>query len=376
VLDGDVAVVAGADPNLSGRFHDGDSFAPFRPWARQLAARGIRSVRGDLLLVNGLFERPRVHPDWPRNQLSAWYEAPVDALAFNDDCVLVRVTPSRVAGAAARVETVPPMRYFEIRNSARTSASRGGKLLVSRLADSDTLVVSGSIGVRSGPLEIWVAVHDPEAYFAAAVRAAFAEEGVVLTGGERFVHAPLEGDWDLVGVHESPLDRTLQVTNKRSQNFYAETLAKFLGFKQSGSGTWENGVDAISSFLIGIGLEPQQFQLADGSGLSRADQATPRAITELLEKMYFHPYGREFLQSLPYSGEEGLSWEKRLSQPPYRGNVFAKTGTLAGVSTLSGYAKAASGRVYAFSILLNQVRGNSSAHAVQDDIVRTLIDRG
>jgi D-alanyl-D-alanine carboxypeptidase/D-alanyl-D-alanine-endopeptidase (penicillin-binding protein 4) len=166
------------------------------------------------------------------------------------------------------------------------------------------------------------------------------------------------------------------VTNKRSQNFYAESLAKLLGFKKTGSGSWEGAVTAISAFLVGIGIPAGDFRLADGSGLSRGDQATPRAVTRVLEQMYFHDYGRAFVQSLPYSGERDLVWRRRLATKPYLGNVFAKTGTLRGVSALSGYAKAVSGRVYAFSILLNQVRGNGSAHAAQDRIVRALVDRG
>ena len=84
-LTGDLAVVGGGDPNISGRFHDGDSLAIFRGWADALAARGIRRVSGDLLLVNGMFAGPRIHPDWPRDQLTSWYEAPVDALSFNDN---------------------------------------------------------------------------------------------------------------------------------------------------------------------------------------------------------------------------------------------------------------------------------------------------
>ena len=376
VLQGDVAVVGAGDPNLSGRFHDGDSFAPFRPWARELAARGVRRVEGDLYLVNGLFEEPRVHPDWPRDQLTAWYEAPVDALSFNDNCVLVRVRPAGKTGSLARAEVVPAMGHFRFRNTARTVTGRSGHLVVTREAASDTLIVSGSIGERAGPVDVWVAVYDPPSYFAAALRAAFAEEGVELPTRFRYEHAPLDGAWEIVGTHQSSLSPTLAVTNKRSQNFYAESLAKLLGFKKSGTGSWEKATDAISGFLVDLGLPATEFRVADGSGLSRGNVASPRAVTQLLAKMYFHPYGREFLQSLPYSGEEGLSWRRRLATAPYRGNVFAKTGTLNGVSTLSGYAKAQSGRVYAFSILLNQSRGSGGAHAAQDRIVRALIDRG
>lgn len=377
VLRGDVAVVGSGDPNLSGRFHDGDAFAPFRPWARQLGARGVRRVGGELVLVNGLFTEPRVHPDWPRDQLTAWYEAPIDALTFNDNCVLVRVRPGGAPGAPARVTTVPPMQYFAWRNTARTTKGSSGRLIVGREAESDTLIVSGTVGERAGPTDVWVAVHDPAAYFAAALRAAFAEEGVELPASFRYLHAPLDGDWRQVAAHTSDLPKTLAVTNKRSQNLYAENLAKLLGWTKLGAGSWEMASRAIESFLAGLGLPAAEFSVADGSGLSRGNTASARAMTALLAKMYFHPYGREFLQSLPYSGEGELaSWRRRLATPPYRGNVFAKTGTLRGVSTLSGYAKARSGRVYAFSILLNRARGNGSAHAAQDRIVRALIDQG
>lgn len=375
-LAGDLAVFGGGDPNISGRFHDGDSYAVFREFARALRQRGIARVAGDLVLVNGIFEEPRVHPDWPRDQLTTWYEAPVDALSFNDNCVLVRVRPARKAGAPAIVETVPKLDYFAIRNSARTGEGRKHRLFVTREDGSDTLVVSGSIGGGTGQVDVWVAVHDPAAYFAAAFRGALAEEGISIAGGTRLAHGAPEGAWELVAVHRSDLERTLAVTNKRSQNFYAESLAKFLAWKQSGRGSWPAAVDSISRFLVSLGVPAEAFRLADGSGLSRGNLMSARAMTTLLERMYFHAFGREFVRSLPHSGEDGLKWERRLAQPPYRENVFAKTGTINGVSTLSGYVKATSGRVYAFSILCNQVRSNASAHAAQDRILRTLIDRG
>lgn len=375
-LAGDLAVFGGGDPNLSGRFHDGDSYAVFREWAAALKARGIGRVHGDLYLVNGLFQPPNVHPDWPRDQLTSWYEAPVEALSFNDNCVLVRVWPASSAGLPARVETVPKLDYFEIRNSAMTTGTRQNRLFVGRLGDSDTIVVSGTIGIRTGPGEEWVAVHDPTAYFGASLRAALAEEGVTIDGGLVPAHGTPEGDWELVATHRSDLARTLEVTNKRSQNFYAESLAKLLGWKVRGEGSWAAGVGVVRDFLSGLGLAPETFSLVDGSGLSRGNLMSPRSMTGLLERMYFHALGRDFLRSLPFSGEPGLKWQKRLARAPYAGNVFAKTGTINGVSTLSGYAKAVSGRVYAFSILFNQVRSNSGAHAAQDRIVAALIDRG
>ena len=90
--------------------------------------------------------------------------------------------------------------------------------------------------------------------------------------------------------------------------------------------------------------------------------------------MFFHPAGREFAGTLPYSGEDRGAWRRRMATPPYRGNVLAKTGTLSGVSALSGYAKAVSGKSYAFSILCNRTTGD--ARLAQDRLVMALIDNG
>ena len=86
-------------------------------------------------------------------------------------------------------------------------------------------------------------MHDPTAYFAAALRAAFAEEGIEIARRRIApAHGPLAGEWELLATHESDLARTLEVTNKRSQNFYAESLAKLLGWKVRGEGSWSAGV--------------------------------------------------------------------------------------------------------------------------------------
>ncbi|HEV2856552.1 MAG TPA: D-alanyl-D-alanine carboxypeptidase/D-alanyl-D-alanine-endopeptidase [Thermoanaerobaculia bacterium] len=372
-LQGDLGVVGSGDPQISGREFGGDPFGAFRPWAAAMRERGIRRVTGDLYLAHGLFEPLRVHPDWPRDQLTEWYEAPVDALSFSDNCILVRVWPGR-AGEKARVETVPPVPLFRVDNTATTSAKRKGtRLYVGRL---DTLLtVKGSIDAGSGPFETWVTVPDPVLYFGSGLRAALAEEGIVVEGQLRPVPQLPGTIWERVALYRSDLVTAIRTTNKRSQNFYAESLAKTVGAQRCGQGSWAGGVRAIEEFVESIGVPRGRVHMVDGSGMSRANQATPRALTTLLRHMFFHPAAAEFAQSLPYSGEEEMrGWKRRLAAPPYRGNVLAKTGTLNGVSALSGYAKALSGKSYAFSILINKSRGD--AHGAQDRIVMALIDNG
>lgn len=378
-LLGDLAVIGGGDPNISGRHHQGDSYVVFRRWAEELKRLGVGQIVGDIYLVHGFFEDQMIHPDWPEDQLDRWYEAPVSALSFNDNCVLVKAWPGGRAGAAGKAEVLPQLAPMRVRNGTQTT-SRSSQHVVSmrRPAGGDEVSVSGSLYRHAKPVEKWMSVEDPVAYFGAALRETFRQQGIEISGelvSRRDLPAP-SAQWKTVAIHRSDLLLTMGVINKRSQNFYAESLLKNLGASQCGSGSWAASLGVVEEFLEGVGLEPDSYSMADGSGMSRNNRFTPAQITELLAYMFNRPLGRVYLNTLPHSGEPGLRWEKRLADPPYRGNVLAKTGGLTGVSTLSGYAKARSGNVYGFSILLNQIRGQSAAKASQDQILRTLIDAG
>lgn len=373
-LEGDLGVVGGGDPHLSGRDYAGDSYAVFRPWARELAARGIRRVHGDLYLDHGLFSGPQIHPGWPPEQSASWYEAPIDALAFSDDCVVVRVSPG-ANGGLAKVELVPNVPILRIENSARTGKRRRGQRLAVVRA-GDVVRVSGSTFVGAEPLDVLVTVPDPIAYFGEALKAALAEQGVEITGQIRSVDHLPGPVWEQVAVHRTDLMTALAVTNKRSQNFYAETLVKLLGARVCGQGSWERGVRAVSEFVESLGVAKGSFRMSDGSGLARDNQFSPHQVTTLLRHMFFHRWGSAYVDSLALAGENGGSLSHRLRADPYRGNVFAKTGTINGVSALSGYARAVSGRTYAFSIVHNQTRSVAESRAAQDRIVMALVDRG
>ena len=373
VLSGDLGVVGGGDPSISGRDWAGDSYAVFRQWAGALAARGVRRVAGDLYLAHGLFEERRIHPDWPAEQLDAWYEAPVGALSFNDNCILIRVRPG-AAGTSPQIETIPPVRLLRVDNRAKTVAGRSRNPVVRR--EGERLIVSGTIGTTNGPFDTWISVPDPTLYFGLSLIDALREEGIEVTGGVRPVES-LPGEvWERLAAYKSGLLAAIEVANKRSQNFYAESLVKLLAARRCGHGGWREGTVAVGEFLVSFGIPPSSFRLADGSGMSRGNQLSARQMTRLLRHMWYHPSGAEFVRSLPYGGEDNGGWRWRFAEPPYQGNVYAKTGTLADVSSLSGYARAVSGRVYAFSILLNQTRSNEEAHRQQDRIVKAIVDQG
>jgi serine-type D-Ala-D-Ala carboxypeptidase/endopeptidase (penicillin-binding protein 4) len=380
VLLGDVAVVGAGDPNISGRFHEADSFAIFKSWAEALARAEIRKIDGKLILATGLFDDAVIHPDWPQSQLDRWYQAPVAALSFNDNCVLVKVNPSK--GTAARASLEPNLPIYRLSGKVGVTNNRKQEsVMIGRPTSGDALklstyLVGGLIHRNTGQVDKWVPVVDPISYFEAGLRQAFSEKGLTIAGTTERVKT-LAGDWKKIASHRSTLQQTLEVVNKRSQNFYAESVFKLLAARATGkSGTWEAGVAVAQDFLGKIGISKGSYTLRDGSGLSHGNRFSATQMTSLLRHMYFHKASAEYIRTLPYSGEVDLKWERRLAQAPYKGNVLAKTGQLSGVITLSGFAKAKSGKVYAFSILCNSVRANWRAMAAQDAILRALVDHG
>jgi D-alanyl-D-alanine carboxypeptidase/D-alanyl-D-alanine-endopeptidase (penicillin-binding protein 4) len=371
---GDLAVRGAGDPTISGR-QDGDPYSAFRPWAAELRARGVRSVAGDLYLEHGLFDGPVTHPDWPPEQLMWWYEAPVEALSFSDNCLLLRAWGSRRPGQPGVLDMFPRVDVLDLRNKLRTGSNRGRHhWVVNRPPGSRVVDVSGDLNPLRPPLEVWLTVPDPVAYFGAALKDALRQEGIEVQGELRPVERLPGPWWELVATHRTLLVDALNVTNKRSQNFYAESLFKLLGARLCGEGTWDGGARVVSDFLTRrVGWPSDRFRIVDGSGMARGNTVTARQITALLQHMYRQRWGVEFVRSLPFSGEPEASLHKRMTAAPYRGNVFAKTGTLSGVSALSGFAKGRSGRLYAFSIIVN---GGGDGRGVQDRVVQAIVDNG
>jgi len=176
---------------------------------------------------------------------------------------------------------------------------------------------------------------------------------------------PTPPNADQIAIVRSPtLDRIVNTTDVYSDNFFAETLIKLLGARLGSGGTTSAGAAVVEQFAAAHG---SGIQAVDGSGLTRSNQASPRQVVDLLLAMREDPAGDDFIQDLALAGHEGTVDDRMHGTAAY-GRCRTKTGTLTGVSNLSGYCFNASGRVMAFSILMNGVGDLSLAHLDQDRI--------
>jgi len=168
-----------------------------------------------------------------------------------------------------------------------------------------------------------------------------------------------------VALIRSPsLDRIVDLTDVYSDNFFAETLIKLLGAEFAGAGTTAAGAGVVEAFARSNG---SSVQAVDGSGLTRSNRSSPREIVDLLLGMQADPAGEEFIQDLALAGHEGTVASRMEGTAAY-GRCRTKTGTISGVSNLSGYCFNRSGRVMAFSVLMAGVGNLSLAHLDQDRI--------
>ena len=165
-------------------------------------------------------------------------------------------------------------------------------------------------------------------------------------------------------VRSPSLDRIVNLTDVYSDNFFAETLIKLLGAEFAGAGTTAAGAGVVEAFARS---HDASVQAVDGSGLTRSNRSSPREIVDLLLGMQEDPAGEEFIQDLALAGQEGTVASRMEGTAAY-GRCRTKTGTISGVSNLSGYCFNRSGRVMAFSILMAGVGSLSLAHLDQDRI--------
>ena len=377
VFKGDLVIVGGGDPSISGRFHSGEVLYVPRQMASAVRGAGIELITGDLVMDDRFFDRVHRVPGWPKQELLWWYTAPVSALSFNDNCLRVHVSGGTQVGSAARV-IASPFPYGIFANQCTTVGTRDRAGVTFLRAANGATVVKGKI--RSGQSRSEnITVLTPPLYLGKAIREALAKQGVQVSGKTRLVreNENVGASARTIFVWNSKLTDAIRIANQRSQNFYAEQILKTLAAERGGTGTFENGTKAVLAFAESIGLARGTVTLADGCGLSPGNQATPRAVVSLLDVMYRSKLKDIFYNSLAVNGKRATTLRSRLTETAFRGRIHAKTGTIKsrGISALSGYAEAHDGATYAFSILVNGFQPGAfyRARNLENALCRALI---
>lgn len=353
-LHGNLYLRGQGDPTLR--------MADFNKLAVALAKKGIKKITGDLVGDDTWFDDIRLSPGIAQEDESYYYAASVSALNFSPNAdfdtgaIKVDAKPSRI-GCPAKVLMAPGTEFMEIDNRSQTvSKNAVNTLLIEREPGTNKIIITGNAPLGSAGAKEWITVPDPTSSALFNFKLALAKQDIRFSAAAKTAagKVPIDGRL-LVSKKSMPLKKLLIPFMKLSNNSHAEVLAKEMGKRIYGEGSWESGIRVMRDVLTKLGLDAEKWQFEDASGMSHANKISAAELTKLLYLVRSRPWFSHFLKGLPVGGAPerfiGGTLRKRFTTKMAKGNVIAKTGTLTEVSSLSGYVKTKSGDWLVFVVL-------------------------
>jgi D-alanyl-D-alanine carboxypeptidase/D-alanyl-D-alanine-endopeptidase (penicillin-binding protein 4) len=376
-ISGPVYLVGRGDPNLSNRRFpyvlkeefDGGPEKAIGELADALAAKGIKEISGDLVGDDSFFPRERYPNGWEIDDMVWEYGAAISAIVVDDNTVQMTLTPGEKAGDRVEAMVLPSAPEFTVDNQVITSAA-GVKadLTLKREPGSNIVTVLGTLPAKSNPRKLTLAIQEPALHAAAMLKRLLEDRGIKIGGTAREVSlppGPPTGETRVVIAERLsiPLGESIKLVNKVSQNLHTEMLLRTAARQGGAWSTPEDLANFAASFYALAGIPPGDVVQTDGSGLSRHDLVTPRALVALLLYAQKQPWFGAYYDSLPVAGVDG-TLEDRMKNSIASGRMHAKTGSIEHVRTRSGYAELPSGRRLVFSFLSNNM--GSKSHEATD----------
>ena len=365
-------VLGRGDPTWSSRFFPTD-LTVLEQLADSLQQKGVRAIKSELVIDASFFGAERVNSTWEVGDLPFTSAPPSGAFVIAEGTIKLEVLPGERAGDPGTVRFLGPASLFPIRASIVTDTARSGaNLNVDYHAWPDTIVLTGRVGLGR-PDTTTIAAPNATKFAAASFAEVLTRKGIKVPA-VRIVYDSTEAQalranntQTITSWTSEPVSAIVAAILQPSQNWIAEQLLRTIGGLQSGVGSWAAGLAAERRFLIdSIALDSTSFFLRDASGLSAQNLLSPQALVQLFEYHRRSPWAAQYRSGLPTPGLRGSTLSNRLEG--LEGKVFAKTGTITNVASLSGYIVTRGGRELTFSIMVN-ASGRSSAQ------VRRGIDR-
>jgi len=367
-IAGDLVIRGYGDPYLT----------PERMWylANRIHFLDVNEITGDIVVDDTYFDGPRLANGWEQDLSSAAYMAPVGAVSVGSNALMIHVFPSPIPDGDARIVFDPPSDYPQIHGRIRTVDAGRTSISVDLVPfqDRSQVKVAGRILATDPGHAFWRRVDNPPVYAGEILKNLLARSQVHVTGKVRTGPVPA-GVEPILTVTSPTLGELVGSTNRNSNNFMADQLARVLGAARYGApGNWTKAQAAIEAFLTEeVGVDRKAFVIGNASGLHDVNRMTPRAVIAVLTYMDRHSnLSPEYISSLAIAAGTG-TLRDRMKESDAAYLLRAKTGTLSIASALSGYVALKSGERVAFSMIVNDYKQPiEEIWSVQDQFGATL----
>jgi len=376
-LDGDLVVVSNGDPSINPR--QPERWGALDAWAKDLHAKGLRRIGGQLIGDDNAFAEPGFGIGWAWDDLVLGYGAAVGALQYNENQIELMIGPGQTAGDRAIISVSPPGSGIVLSHAVTTVAEgQPSRISLDRLPGSNVLTVSGQIAVGARPTTAYAAAPNPTILYLNALREALARNGIFVGGSSLDIdEARVKPDVSkatLMLADQSPtIGSMIDVCLKWSHNLYAETLLHSVAPPGS-EATAATSLGVVRETLATWGVSTDLYIARDGSGLSRNDYVAPDALIGVLTRMWNDPRHREnFRSALPQSAVSG-SLANRMKNSPAAERVWAKTGSMSNVRSLAGYVMTTNNEPLVFAFMATGFRvPTSQIDAAMEEALARLV---
>ena len=367
-LKGDLYLDYSGDPSLK--------YQNLLSLFQRLQAMHVKHIDGNFYYDVSAFDQDNHAPGWNRNDFPYCFSAPINAVIVNRNCISYMVQPGRRHGHRLRARgTSNDFQFLSFINNGITGLSRGGcsPLRTSVLANN-SITVRGCLLVNSRAKYFSHSVNNINDYNVAIIKSLLREYGIQLNGN--IEQKTITHHLELIAHHESQTLYTLLYhMMKKSDDLYAAAMFKKVGQRYyHTTATWKNSAEAVKNIIYNqLHVNISRSIIMGGSGLSHVNQISPAKLTAVLLAAYHDKdISHYFIKVLPIAGVDG-TLKYRMRSSSIRHSVSAKTGSLRGVSSLSGYIKTRHHGVLVFSIMINDFSGSLYPYrALQDKILRYL----
>ena len=326
--------------------------------------KGIKQITGDIYLV-GVFSGPYIPQGWSKEDSTFYYGAPASSFTMNRNCTVIKLAKN-LNSLSTRVIKLSNASNIAIDNSAKYTSSSEATLIY--MDDDNTIHISGYLS-RAAEKMFELAIKNPALKTLDTVKDFLNSDGI--KHGNVFIANKVpEGYPVQIKTSSASIGYIIDETLKRSDNLYAETILNTVAFEKTGIGSTKAGTEAVQNIIYNeLGLDTSALTIYDGSGLSELNRVSPNFMVNFLTKTFNSSVGKKFYHYLPTSGMNGAIAYRMGGK--LLGKVHAKTGTLSGVSTLSGYVLTAKNHRVTFSIMLNDLKRSDryNARRFQDKVV-------
>lgn len=334
-----------------------------------LKAKSIQKL-DSIIIDSSIFDNERVNPNWPKAQLNRPYACEINGLNYNGNCIKISVAKT---DDEIKLTKEPETEFLQLINNVKP-ASKGSSAIGSNRTEQENAIIV--YGKYRNPASFDVAIEKPAMLFGCLLSENLGRAGIQIKSPltEAFVN---QKGMQIIAQFNTPIIEVIQNCNKDSLQIAAECLLKTLAANTitgGRAGNWQAGRKAIEDYLTNLGIDKAEFYIDDGSGLSSVNKLSANVLTQVLLDAYKSKFWPGFKQTLAIGGIDGTI-RKQFYKDRHRSRVFAKTGYINGVRSLSGLCIAADNdREYIFSIITNNA--NYPTKKAVFDIVEAIIDEG